>query len=148
MTDEITEDPTVSLIQETKAPEINSSDEPKAKRKYSRRKTPKKSVGRRRTRHVKRRANRGKRASKPTTLFVPGNEEGDDFAECFVGSFDDDNLFKTKADAIKQINADAAGDYYGVPGDEEPTILTLYEVKLVKTHKFKIAPAKVKVEEI
>ena len=146
MTDEITEDPTVSLIQETKAPEISSSDEPKAKRKYSRRKTPKKSVGRRRTRHVKRRANRGKRASKPTTLFVPGNEEGDDFADCFVGNFSDANLFKTKADAIKQITDDVAGDY--CCDDEEPTVLTLYEVKLVKTHKFKIVPAKVRVEEL
>jgi len=145
MTDEITEDPTVSLIQETKAPEISSSDEPKAKRKYSRRKTPKKSVGRRKNRRTKR-GKRKARKTKPTTVFVPGNEEGDDFAECFVGSFDDANLFKTKADAIKQITDDVAGDY--CCDDEDPTILTLYEVKLVKTHKFKIVPAKVKVEEI
>ena len=148
MTDEITEDPTVSLIQETKAPEISSSDEPKAKRKYTRHKMAKGAKKARKPRRMKHKSKRGKRKSKPTTLFVPGNEEGDDFAECFVGSFDDDNLFKTKADAIKQINADAASDHYGVPSDEEPTYLTLYEVKLVKTHKFKIVPAKVRVEEL
>lgn len=146
MTDEITEDPTVSLIQETKAPEINSSDEPKAKRKYTRHKMAKGAKKARKPRRMKHKSKRGKRKSKPTTLFVPGNEEGDDFAECFVGSFADDNLFKTKADAMKQITDDVAGDY--CCDDEEPTILTLYEVKLVKTHKFKIAPAKVKVEEI
>ena len=146
MTDEITEDPTVSLIQETKAPEISSSDEPKAKRKYTRHKMAKGAKKTRKPRRMKHKSKRGKRKSKPTTLFVPGNEEGDDFAECFVGSFDDANLFKTKADAIKQITDDVAGDY--CCDDEDPTILTLYEVKLVKTHKFKIVPAKVKVEEI
>jgi len=146
MTDEITEDPTVSLIQETKAPEISSSDEPKAKRKYTRHKMAKGAKKARKPRRMKHKSKRGKRKSKPTTLFVPGNEEGDDFAECFVGSFDDDNLFKTKADAIKQITDDVAGDY--CCDDEEPTVLTLYEVKLVKTHKFKIVPAKVRVEEL
>ena len=145
MTDEITEDPTVSLIQETKAPEISSSDEPKAKRKYTRHKMAKGAKKTRKPRRMKHKSKRGKRKTKPTTVFVPGNEAGDDFADCFVGNFSDANLFKTKADAMKQITDDVASDYCD---DEEPTILTLYEVKLVKTHKLKVVPAKVRVEEL
>jgi len=78
------------------------------------------------------------------TIFVPMTE-GQDFEDCFVGRMEDNDLFKTKADAVAQIHEDAKE---GFLDDTEPTRLVLFEVKLVKTHVFKVSPAQVRVEEL